>query len=81
MNGRGKCRGCGADVLWSMTENGKAIPLNPEPVLNGNLVLECCNALARRVKPSPGVKAYQSHFVTCPDAGKFRRAGSRWGQS
>jgi hypothetical protein len=73
MNGRGKCRGCGADILWSMTEKGKAIPVDPEPVLGGNLVLECFNALARVVKPDPRIKAYRSHFATCPEGIRWRK--------
>ena len=67
------CRTCGVEIIWSRTENGKAIPLDPEPVFGGNVVLECNGALARVVKPDPGVKRHVSHFKTCPQAGQHRR--------
>ena len=28
----GKCRSCGAEILWIETPGGKAMPCNPEPV-------------------------------------------------
>lgn len=33
------CRSCGAPVLWAQTPAGKAMPLNPQPVPNGNVLL------------------------------------------
>ena len=46
-----RCRSCGAEVVWSKTENDRNIPLDPEPVLGGNVILECHGALARVVEP------------------------------
>lgn len=67
------CRSCGAEILWSETMTGKKIPLDPEQVLGGNIVLEAEGALARIVKPEPGVKRYRSHFASCPQAEQHRR--------
>lgn len=67
------CRSCGRPVVWSQTEAGKYIPLDPEPVYDGNVVLEAHGALARVVAPRRDVKRHISHFVTCPNAGQHRR--------
>lgn len=63
MAGVGQCRGCGADILWALTEAGKRVPLDAKPE-------------KRFIKAdlSPQVRlvdTYLSHFVTCPDASKF----------
>jgi len=68
-----RCSSCGAEIMWSRTENNKAIPVNPEPVLGGNVILECSGSLARVVTPNPGVKLYVSHFTTCPHAREHRK--------
>lgn len=26
------CRSCGAEIVWGRTNNGKAMPIDPEPV-------------------------------------------------
>jgi len=67
------CRSCGAPILWSRTENNKPIPLDPEPVPGGNVVLEACGALARVVKPDPSVKRHVSHWTSCPQAKQWRK--------
>lgn len=61
----------------------KNIPLDPEPVQNGNLTLVASGVLGGKVvfnvsyrtnKDEPGAERfYRSHFVTCPDAKKHRR--------
>jgi hypothetical protein len=35
---RGKCRSCAKPVLWVKTANNRAIPLDPEPRADGNVV-------------------------------------------
>lgn len=57
--GRGKCRSCGAPIIWFKTSAGKNIPVNAETVLDGDYTLE----LPRHV----------AHFATCPEAAKFRK--------
>jgi hypothetical protein len=57
--GRGNCRSCGALIIWFKTSAGKNIPINAETVLPEDYTLE----LPRHI----------SHFVTCPQAGEFRK--------
>jgi hypothetical protein len=74
----GTCRGCGATVAWVKTTGGKNMPVDPEPVPHGNLILidpipgdDSYLAVNKSASDQPG---YTSHFATCPDAGQFRRA-------
>lgn len=69
-----RCRSCDAEIIWSRTENNKPIPLDPEPVHGGNVLLECHGSLARVVAPRDDVKRYISHFVTCPQRNKWRKS-------
>lgn len=65
------CRGCGAEIVWGVTADGKRIPLDPRPLVyrTGTLL------------PDGGVRcerdreALASHFGTCPQANRF--SGSR----
>jgi hypothetical protein len=70
-----QCKTCGKEIVWAKTITGKSIPLDAEPDPGGNIVLMDWG-LALVVKPSehPGRPRYLSHFVTCPDAGKHRKA-------
>lgn len=77
------CRGCGAKMRWARNESsGKNIPLDPEPVPDGNLVLVRCDpsepmtvrALRKEdPDPDPSLPRYVAHFKTCPLADSFRR--------
>lgn len=33
------CRSCGAEVLWAKTRAGKAMPVDPEPTAEGNVLV------------------------------------------
>jgi hypothetical protein len=79
------CQSCGASVTWVLTEaTGKRMPLDPEPVDNGNLQIVASRSggpVVRYVGQTPkGYVAakdgprYVSHFVTCPNAAQHRRA-------
>lgn len=69
------CHSCGAPIVWVHTEAGKRMPIDPEPVDGGNLILD------RRDGPRVTVATegnlppcgYVSHFATCPQAGKWRK--------
>jgi hypothetical protein len=76
------CKSCGAGITWAVTSNGKRMPLDPEPVEDGNVVLHpSLNGgppVATVLSPSPGdpppvFARYVSHFVTCPHADDHRR--------
>lgn len=73
------CRSCGAEIVWTVTDSGASMPLNPEPVEGGNIVFRPQVTLpgfgadpqveyiapADVTDPRP---RYVSHFATCPDA-------------
>jgi hypothetical protein len=87
MSDRGTCRSCGAPILWVKTEAGKAIPLDPDPIEGGNIIISVqgrgvevahveteIEKRARLACPIPaGRTAFISHFATCPQAKKWRR--------
>lgn len=73
----GRCRDCDATVQWVTTErNGKAMPLDIDPVDNGNVVLIGTTVGMRArvfgvgVTPDvPGARR-TSHHATCPARAK-----------
>lgn len=71
----GACRTCKAPIVWARTRTGMAIPLDPEPVPNGNVEVAgpAGEVAASYVQAEPDVVRYVSHFATCPDAGQHRR--------
>lgn len=80
MTNEGECRTCKAAVLWITLEpRNKPHPVNPVPVEGGSI--RCTLEGGRRtgrVLPygARTGKLYMSHFATCPDADKWRGAGS-----
>ncbi|HMI85960.1 MAG TPA: hypothetical protein VK550_17805 [Polyangiaceae bacterium] len=71
------CRSCGARIVWAKTPAGKAMPLDADPVTDGNIVLEEDNAGAIahvRSAAFGGVGVFhKSHFATCPNAARHRK--------
>lgn len=73
------CKKCRAAILWATTPAGKAMPVDPEPVFGGNLVLEvdAVGMLRTKVVRAAGdVEAYVAHFVSCSDPAAFRKPES-----
>lgn len=71
-----RCGSCGAPVTWAKTAAGKVIPLDPEPVANGNVLLRDGVAIvfgAKSGAPPAGERRYKSHFATCAQAAQHRR--------
>lgn len=71
----GTCRGCGAKFRWARTEGrGKPIPLDPDPVPDGNIVVTDGGIahFLRATEMATGPR-YVSHFSTCPKSAHFRR--------
>lgn len=64
----GRCRTCGAEVVWAKTPAGKPIPLDAIPTKR---VL-----IGARTGLAHVVTVYVTHFETCPDAAKHRRGGA-----
>ncbi len=75
-----RCRTCAREVLWALTEHGKAIPIDPDPRPDGNIVLRSVGGVDQRIahvlaaaEVAPGAPRYVSHFATCPDSALHRR--------
>lgn len=77
------CRSCGAPIRWAVTATGKRIPLDPEPVDGGNVLLhepiDGGESIATVVGKAPApslfgddAPRYVSHFATCPNADQHR---------
>lgn len=57
-----QCKGCGEDIIFITSKNGKKIPCDPKPL---SLV-----SLAGEV-----IQGHMPHWATCPEADRFRRKG------
>ena len=74
-----RCRSCRRPILWAETEKGRRIPIDPQPVTDGNIVLherhlhQAQLAIVRLSIPTGTDIRYKSHFATCPQASKFRK--------
>lgn len=61
-------------MIWARSCTGKLIPLDVEPVVDGNVVLQTVSGeLEAVVDPLGDPPRYKSHFVTCPNAKQHRR--------
>ena len=78
------CARCKQPLRWVRTERGKRMPLNPDPVPDGNVaivdgvVVVLAPAVLSRMRAEglDKLELYKSHFATCPYAGEFRRPRS-----
>jgi len=73
--GHSRCRACQAVIRWAKSDKtGKPIPMDPEPVADGNIVvnrLGVAHVLHKGEEAT--VPTYVSHFATCPKRDQFRR--------
>lgn len=80
------CRGCQKEITFIKTEKGKSMPVDPEPLHivqragghpyikpDGKFVYGFIAGDGLDDPDTETIKAYQSHFATCPKAGGFRR--------
>ena len=80
---KGKCRGCGADIVWIQTPGGKSMPCDPVPVyyklqakgpeklITPEGVTVSCE---RTGNPAEATGfGYVPHWSTCPSAGDFKK--------
>ena len=78
-----KCRGCGREIAFIKTINGKSIPVDPEPIefipeldydkfvlMDGTVERGQAVEKAGRNETRIG---YRSHWSTCPNAEDFRK--------
>lgn len=69
----GFCSSCRRQVLWVvMGRTRKRMPLDPVTATNGTIVMGA-DGMAY-VDRNPGRAKFVSHFATCPNAQKHRRA-------
>jgi len=76
------CSSCGAPIIWAKSKAGKAMPVDAEPVRDGNVMLEQhglrVTAVVTGESMLPGVQTlYKSHFATCPNADAHRKRRTR----
>lgn len=71
-----KCRSCGAEIVWTITEAGKRMPMDVEP-----MTIRGAFELIGPILPDGHIQAfaaspklYRSHFATCPNAAEHRRS-------
>jgi hypothetical protein len=69
-----QCSTCKAAVIWGRTAKGRPMPVDAEPVADGEWMLERGALVYQGPGPSllPGAR-YRSHFATCADADLHRR--------
>jgi hypothetical protein len=76
-----KCRNCQATVVWAYTREGRCVPVDSVPVLDGDLVLErvpqiespeTYMALPYKPESHGGRTRYVSHLPICPRAHGWR---------
>lgn len=79
-----QCKSCDATIFWARTRNGRNLPVDAEPVADGNLrvtfgkygpptaaIVDARQVDARQIGLFD--KRYVSHFATCPNADQHRR--------
>jgi hypothetical protein len=85
--GPGKCKGCGAAILWITTVNGKAMCCDPDPLSivpsklgSTTAVTEDGRTIRGHSGPSidskrtpDAIEAFTPHWATCPAAAAFRK--------
>lgn len=79
-----QCESCGARILWARTGSDKLMPVDAEPVPDGNVEIDESPTDVpdfRRAKVwgtahrwPDGMPRYRAHFVTCPQASSWRRS-------
>lgn len=85
----GKCSSCSAEIEWCVTQNGATMPVDPEPVADGNVVhtgdygriggqdhgrpAAEVRVLKKGEVVEPHITRHVAHFVTCPKADRHRK--------
>lgn len=73
------CRSCDAPIIWTLTTNGKRMPVDADPVIAARGFrlddeVEGPDPIARYIgNPSAGERLFVSHFSSCPNADQHRK--------
>jgi hypothetical protein len=62
---KGKCKGCGAPLLWCVTPAEKWIPIDE--------TADAKRALKMRSEMGGKIADKHAHWATCPDRKKFKK--------
>lgn len=75
MSTLGRCRSCGAAILWAKTIEERLMPVDAAPEPGGNLRLARKGETLHVLVAEEGWEGrrYRPHFATCPDAASWRR--------
>lgn len=80
---------CRADIVWAVTTKGRRMPVDADPVANGNVMIvldedqDEDTPMAFVVNPdAPPLEGWRgtlhrSHFETCPAADRWRTRGRK----
>ena len=80
------CRSCGAEIIWSWTENGKRMPVDAMPREDGNILLTeypdgyieaayvQSSLFEEWDQDAPEPRRYVSHFASCSEATRWRKS-------
>ena len=75
------CKSCGAEIRYLKTAAGNTMPVDVEPVEDGNIIVhgENCTIItkaevASRVELGDATPRFKSHFATCPQATHWRKS-------
>lgn len=66
------CGKCGRPIAWVRTVNARSMPIDPEPVTTGNVIVRIeagqyvASVLTKSDKVRPQGIAHMPHFATCP---------------
>ena len=69
------CAACGAEIIWRATPAGRAMPIDPDPAPDGNVLIDGskCRVLGPfEIQARELRELHLSHFATCPQAASFR---------
>lgn len=78
----GICASCAAPIVWAVTgAKGNRMPLDPDPVDDGNIwiidhpahLAPVIGVALHHADIPADIETYVSHFVTCPDRDSWRR--------
>lgn len=67
------CRSCKQPIRFGLTEKGRRMPIDPQPVPDGNVVfIDEQNVRVLSAGEVVDGPRFQSHFVSCPSAARHR---------
>lgn len=85
-----ECVACKAPIFFALSSKGKRMPIDAAERPDGNVILDGegpdpvtrqpiprAVVLGKADTPLGDPPRYVSHFVTCPNAGQFKRGGRR----